>query len=159
MSKKSSKPSAKPAPSFAELKWRMIGLVVGGVCFVGVAALVGRFTDLSPKLKLDVAGERIQGMVESTGDGVYRLRYKHPGGDIHSCRYTGGFGLQPVEGEASEITVAFAMDRPDLFQPAGVSYIPAGITGLLFVAGMSCVLHARHVMVKMRVGAGRRRET
>ena len=129
----------------------MIGLVVGGVCLVGMAALVGRFTDLSPKLKLDVAGERTQGEVESTGDGVYRLRYEHPGGDIYSRRYTGGFGLQSVKGEISEITVVFAMEQPERFQPAGVSYIPAGIAGLLFVAGMGCVLHARHSVAKMRV--------
>ena len=150
MSKKSSKPPVDPAPSFARAKWRLLGLVVAGVVLVGAAALVGRFTGLGPKLKLDVAGERVEGTAESTGGGVYRLRYQHPRGDIYSCRHTGGLGWQRIKGGESEITVVFAPGNPAQFQPAGVSYIPAVIAGILFAAGMSCILHARRVMTKMR---------
>ena len=128
---------------------RIITFVITGVTLVLLATYIGSRLELGPKLDLDLRGERTTGTVERKANDTYRIRYTLDD-RIYAASYTGGFATQPPEGETFEIEVAYDPDNPEHVQPAGISYKPGAAIGLLFLAGLTCILHARHTVRRTR---------
>jgi hypothetical protein len=120
------------------------------MCLVMTAAYLAQHYDLGPKIDLDFRGATATGTAEQTGEGAYRLSYQHPSGSIHAHPHQGGLGWQRLEGDKGDITIVFNLSRAAKFQPKGMSYTPGSFVGLLFLAGMACVLRARRIVMRQR---------
>lgn len=133
-------------PKTAKPPWPGIVLLVVGVLLVLGASVFAQRTGLGKSLVLDVKGVRTIGSAEPMGPGVYHIRYQHPTGTIYRHQYTGRLSGEPLPSGEIEIAVVFNPQKPNEFQPAGLSYLPGVIAPAVFVAGMWCVLKARTVM-------------
>ncbi|MFO7973284.1 MAG: hypothetical protein R6V12_01465 [Candidatus Hydrogenedentota bacterium] len=133
-------------PKSKKPPWRGIVFLVAGVVLVLSAALLAQRTGLGTSLVLDLKGLRTIGSAEPMGDGVYYLRYQHPRGAIYRRRYTGRLSGEPMPNGELEVAVVFHPEKPNRFQPAGLSYLPGVVALTMFIAGMWCVLRARSVM-------------
>ena len=71
-------------------------------------------------------------------------------GAIRRKQYDGGFGFQRLNNGVTEIQVVYDPENPDSFQPAGLSYVPGAVTGVLFLGGMVLVLQARRAIMQRK---------
>ena len=138
----------EPTPD-AMVRGRMMAFVMLGVVIVLVSILVARYFEVHRHIGFDFQGERVRGTAEPREDGKYRLRYESDGG-IHARTYEGGFGLQRTDDVPFDVKLAVNPEKPGRFQPAGLSYVPGGISLLIFCMGMACILHARRIVVMHR---------
>jgi hypothetical protein len=113
-----------------------------------IAGLLGHRFDIGRKLDLDLRGQRIHGKVESRSDVGVRLSYAHPSGAIYARTLDSpDLGVQRSQSPQGEIQMVYDPQNPRRFQPAGLSYKPAGLVGALFFLGMACLLHARRLFL------------
>ncbi len=136
-------PAATPK---AEIPWkRALTEIAIALVLVMAAVMVGRATDLQRTAALDFGGVRVEGTVEPLDEPrSYRLTFEDPSGAIHGRRYEGALGWQGWWGDSETMTMAYHPERPGLFQPLGVSYVPGAIALLLFSTGFVVVMRARH---------------
>ncbi len=125
-------------------------LVGAGVCLVLLAAWIGDHMDLKDSLYFDLRGESAVGKAERQPDGRYRISYQHPSGGIYARSNQSSLGPQTHKGASRTIRVKYDPRRPELFQPSGMSYFPAALTGALFLSGMALVLRGRRAFLKRR---------
>ncbi len=123
--------------------WPMFLMLVAGIALVGVAAWVAQKNNLVNQLTLDVNGVRGMATAEPRGPDSYWLRLALDT-VIYSRMYNGKLvGASPSSNEPFSIPVSYDPADPKGFLPAGQSYVPAIVSGLLFLAGMTCALLAR----------------
>lgn len=121
----------------------MVLMVLTGVLLVGVAAWIAQYSDLLRRLTLDIKGDRGTAIAEPFGPGEYRLRLAL-GSSIYARIYKGTLPGADLESNAEfSVPVVFDPADPGRFIPADRSYVPAVVSGLLFLLGMALVLTAR----------------
>lgn len=121
----------------------MLPWVVAGVTCVLVASYLAYRTRLAEALALDLKGARGEAQAEFSASGECRLRFEAPSGTIYRRTYAGGFGLQRPKSPVADVEIAYDPAKPERFQPAGISYVPAGVAGALFALGLYLVVSAR----------------
>lgn len=121
----------------------LVGLALGGA-----AAFIAYRFEIGPKLALDFKGARAEGNAERLEDGSYRLRYEHPSGAIYGRIHRGYLGVQRFKDDKAPVTMVYAPDEPGRFQPLGLSYVPGGISGGLFLVSLGLVLRARQSIMR-----------
>jgi hypothetical protein len=132
---------------------RPLLFVGGGLVLACLAIGVGSFYQVGAKAALDFKGRRIEGNAERNEAGGYRIRYKHPSGAIYARMHRGGLGIQRYQDDQAPVEMAYDAEEPGKFQPAGLSYIPGGVSLALFFAAMSSLLHGRSLLVRKRRAA------
>ncbi|MCC6152259.1 MAG: hypothetical protein IT367_00775 [Candidatus Hydrogenedentes bacterium] len=131
------------SPSYFGRNWPMFLMLVSGIVLVGVAAWVAQKNDLMRRLTLDVKGVRGMATAEPRGADTYWLRLAMDT-VIYSRMYKGKLSAaDPNSNEPFSLPVSYDPADPKGFLPAGQSYVPAIVSGLLFLAGMTCALLAR----------------
>jgi hypothetical protein len=154
MNTKASDTPKAPRPNpFKKMFWPMFGRILCGMALALGAAALGQWMEVGKRVVLDFQGKKAAGSVSLVEEGEYRLRYEHPEGAIHTRSYKGRFGFQfvsPTEGQPADLTIVYAPDNPAIFQPATLSYLPAGICALMFIVGMYLILQARTIATKAR---------
>lgn len=128
--------------------WKPFVCLAVGLIFGAAAAFIAYRFEVGPKLALDFKGTRAEGNAERLDDGVYRLRYEHPSGAIYGRMHRGRLGVQQFKDNTAPIPMVYAPDEPGRFQPLGLSYVPGGIAGGLFLASLGLVLHARRSIMR-----------
>lgn len=121
----------------------MILMVLTGILLVGVAAWIAQYSDLLRRLTLDIKGDRGTAIAEPFGPGEFRLRLAL-GPSIYARIYKGALpGSDQENNTEFSVPVVFDPADPGRFIPANRSYVPAVVSGLLFLIGMTFVLTAR----------------
>ena len=129
--------------SYLGKNWAMFLMLVSGIALVGVAAWVAQKNDIMRRLTLDVKGVRGMAVAEPRGADTYWLRLALDTA-IYSRLYNGKLSAKnPNSNEPFSIPVSYDPMDPKGFPPAGPSYVPPIVSGLLFLAGMTCALLAR----------------
>lgn len=139
----------EPSTNQQSQRTRMMLFVLMGVLTVAAATVVGRYFELGANLAMDLQGTRAMGTAERRPDGAYRLRYDGDTG-IHARTYRGGFGIRQPEGDRFDVRIVYDPDRPNRFQPSGLSYLPGALVLMIFCIGMSFILAARRLAVQHR---------
>lgn len=119
-----------------------------GLLLFGGALFIGQRTELSETFQLDFQGERTSGRAERLSNKFYRLTYTHTSGDIYSRTYSGSRGIPKSDGETVSLLIAYDPQRPNEFQPAGISYLPMAAVVALSAAGATLVFFANHRLVR-----------
>lgn len=122
----------------------LLAMVAGGIVLVGSAIGVAQSNNLMETLVLDFGGERAKADVERLDRDRYRLRFAREA-EIFARLYSGPIRGAPKDESKFVIDIAYDPSNPVHFLPAGLSYLPALVTGLLFVSGLGLVLSARRM--------------
>lgn len=124
--------------------------MLGGIGLVVLGGYLAERMNLREALYLDFSGAKAEGAAERQPDGRYRISYRHPSGSIYSRSNQRGLGVQSLRGEEGPIRVRYDPNRPNDFQPAGMSFLPAALAGTFFLAGMAFVLQGRRIALAQR---------
>lgn len=131
----------------------MLVLILAGIALVGCAVYVAQLVRLRESFSLDWRGTPIQGTVEIINTEQYRLRYELSTG-IMAQTVKGTLPLyQKLVRDGESVTVMYDPLNPTNFQARGQSYVGTAIVGMLFLAGMGCVLYARRAAIRSKRAA------
>jgi len=136
---------ATPAPQPATptvTPWKEWLTLLIGAALAATGTIVAAHYDLGRTVEMDYKGVRATGWAEAfPGGGGYRLSYTHPSGTRYGLLYRKPLAMNGHE--RIQLDVVYLPDDPEKFQPAGLSYVPGGISLALFGAGMAGILRAR----------------
>ncbi len=131
------------------LPWGSMLMLIGGAVIVLFGGYVGDQADLRTTLPLDLRGESADGTAQRQEIGTYRIFYSHPSGPIYSRSGLESLGLQSIQGDEGPVRIRYAEEQPQVFQPWGMSVLPALAAGGLFVLGMTLVVVAHRRFRRM----------
>lgn len=138
-----------PALSYLAKNWPQLVMVAAGVLLVIVAAGIGQKHNVAHQLTLEATGMRGMATAEPLAANEYRLRLALETA-IYSRSYRGELsGGDPDSNAEFSVPVVYDPTDPARFLPSGQSYLPAVLTGVLFLLGMTCVLFARRTAVSV----------
>jgi len=121
----------------------LLVIVAGSMC-ICLAAFIGSRSDLLERLSLDLFGQSVQGQCDFRHEnGLYRLRFVDEDGAIYARLFSGWLGPQGFRRDKTRIILRYNKSNPRLFQPAGVSVLPAIASFPLFLVGFYLIIVGR----------------